>query len=342
MPQYRKLLRCIQTPAGLLVAVCLLTGPLAAQDVVYFAHPRVRGESRLGGEVLDFKGKQLTIRIEGETRTLPAERIVRIDFRRNPRHAEGDELFARRDFGEARHRYLQARIEEGRPWVQRLLLAQLVWCDQHTDQLENAAQHFLRLVAEDADTPYFEAIPLAWLPRKMPAPREAAALKQLAAAEPVPVLLAASYLLMTRHRSAALDKLQTLRFHADARVAGLARAQIWRAELVTASSATVAQWAAEIEKIPPPLRAGAYFALGSAQARHAQTEDAVHTLLRVPLLYPRHRVLAARCLKEAAGHLESQGRADEALALQRELVTQYAETRDAEEQRTRQKEPAKR
>jgi len=286
---------------------------------------------------VEYKGKSLEIRIDGEVRTVAAERVRRIEFRKHAQHVEGDKLFAAHDFAEARNRYLKARLAEPRAWVQRLLMAQTVWCDRHLGQFEGAGTRFLDLLAEDPETPYFEALPIAWLSSPLTPALEAKATAWLASNQPVPQLLGASHLVLSRHRSAAMDKLQTLRFHRDTRIAGLAKAQLWRAELATASSAQVAQWQIEAEKIPEPFRAGAYYVIGSALARHKQPEEAALTLLRVPVLYPEDRNLAARCLADAAALLKGLGRTDEAAHLERELATRYAETRDATEAASSQK-----
>src|SRR5439155_19106633 len=89
---------------------CLLVMPIIAnlsswspvrdQDIVYFSHARAKGETRLIGEVVDYKGKQLEIRVEGQVRTMPAEQVRRIEFRKHALHAEGDKLFAAHDFAE--------------------------------------------------------------------------------------------------------------------------------------------------------------------------------------------------------------------------------------------------
>jgi hypothetical protein len=309
----------------------LVSCAVNAQDIVYFSHPRTRGETRLVGEVVEYKGKQLEIRVEGQSRTMPAEQVRRIEFQKQPLHAEGDKLFAERDFAEARNRYLKARRVERRGWVQRILMAQVVWCDRHLRQFDGAGERFLALVADDPDTPYFDALPLAWLPQPLSPAVETKALAWIAGDQPVAQLLGASHLLMTRHRSTALEKLQSLRFHRDPRIAGPAKAQTWRAELATASSAKVAEWQGELEKIPERLRAGAYYVVGSALARQQQPEDAALMLLRVPVLSPQDRDLAARCLADAARLLHERGKLDEAARLRRELLAKYSETSDAQE-----------
>jgi hypothetical protein len=308
-----------------------------AEDIVYFGHPRARGETRVRGEVVDYKGKQLEIRVEGQVRTLPAEQVRRIDFQKHAEHVAGDKLFAAHDFAQARTHYQKARLAEPRAWVQRILLAQLVWCDRHLEQFELAGERFLALLADDPDTPYFEAMPLPWAARPLSPALEAKALTWLASDQPAAQLLGAGHLVMTRHRAQALAALQTLRFQKDARLAGPAKAQIWRAEMASASSAQVAQWHEDLKGIPERLRAGGYYVVGSALARQQQGEDAALTLLRVPVLYPQERDLAARCLADAAALLEGQGKADEAARLRRELTTKYAGTRDAEEAKSRSK-----
>jgi hypothetical protein len=324
--------------AAAAVGIWLALGSAAQpQDVVYFSHPRTRGETRLTGEVLDYKGKQLQIRVEGQVRTVSAEQVRKIEFRKQAAHVEGDKLFAAHDFSEARNRYQKARLAEPRAWVQRLLVAQIVWCDRHLEQLEVAGDRFLSLLADDPETPYFEALPVVWVARPLSPAAEAKALAWLAGDQPVAHLLGASHLLMTRHRAAALDKLQTLRFDKDARLAGPANEQLWRSEIATASSAKVAQWQEELNKVPERLRAGGYYVIGSALARQPQPDEAVLALLRVPVLYPQERNLAARCLADAARLLEGASKVDEAARLKRELTTKYAETRDAEEAKTRSK-----
>ncbi len=330
----RRIVVCL---SALSLAMCGHCPAIIAEDIVYFAHPRARGETRVAGDVIDYKGKQLEIRVEGQVRTLSAEQVRRIETRKQPAHVEGDKFFAAHDFSQARNAYQKARLAEPRAWVQRMLLAQLVWCDAHLGQFETAGERFLTLMGDDAETPYFDALPLAWVPRPATAALESRALAWLAAEPPVAQLLGASHLLMTRHRTAALDKLQTLRLHKDPRLAGPANAQLWRAEIATASSAKVAQWQEELNKVPEPLRAGGYYVVGAALARQQQPENAALALLRVPVLYPQERNLAARCLADAAELLEGLGRADEAARLRRELVTKYAETPDAAEAKARSK-----
>lgn len=329
-------------PRAVLSLLWLVVTPFAAdaQDVVYLS-ARGRGETRLVGEIVDYKGKQLEIRVEGQVRTMPGEQVRRIEFRKHALHLEGDKLFAAHDFAAARERYAKASAAESRAWVRRMLVAQVVWCDRHLALFGTAVDELLAIAADDPETPYFDALPLAYLPQPIAPALEQKARGWLAKDEPAAQLLGASYLLMTTHRAAAVDRLQSLRSHRDPRIAGAAKSQLWRAELATATSAKVAEWQSELNKIPEAVRAGGYYVVGSALARQQQPEEAALTLLRVPVLYPHDRNLAARCLADAARLLQGLGKTDEAARLNRELLSQYAETRDAAEVKATVKPPPK-
>jgi tetratricopeptide (TPR) repeat protein len=303
----------------------------AEEDVVYFSHGRLRSQTRLTGEVVDFTGKQLQIRVNGQVSSYATERVSHVEFRRQPEHHEADQLFAKRDFAEARNRYLRTQLVEGRRWVRRLLVSQVIWCYAHLQQMDSAGDTFLDLLADDPDTQYFDAIPLAWLPQAVPPLLENKARAWLDSHQPAAVLMGASHLVSTSQRAAAMDALRKLRLHADPRIAGLAAAQLWRAELATASPRELEEWREELPKIPEPLRAGAYYMLGSGLARNGQAQTAALSFLRVPVLYPRHRNLAARALLDAGRQLDKLGRRSEALRLYREIVADYPETRDAAE-----------
>ena len=59
--------------------------------------------------------------------------------------------------------------------------------------------------------------------------------------------------------------------------------------------------------------------------RQQQWEPAALALMRIPILYPEQRALAAAALLQAARSLESLGRTDEARRLYREVVGDHAD-----------------
>jgi TolA-binding protein len=87
--------------------------------------------------------------------------------------------------------------------------------------------------------------------------------------------------------------------------------------------------------MPAPLRAGPYLVLGRALSRSGQSESAALTLLRVPILYRQHYLLAADGLLAAGRELENLQRHDQALGLYAELVREYPATDAAAEARQR-------
>ena len=148
-------------------------------------------------------------------------------------------------------------------------------------------------------------------------------------------LLGASHLITTSARPAALNRLKQLALGMDGRIARLAQAQTWRAAVVTADARQLARWEAAIEAMPEPLRAGPYYVLGLGWAQRQAWEQAALALLRVPILYPQHRTVAARSLLDAGRSLEKLDRPHQAAGLYRELMKDYPNSRSATEARAR-------
>jgi len=326
-----------------LAALGLLLGQTAGagDDVVHY---RTDGGMRqLAGEIVRYNRREIVVRTSGgrET-TVAADRVAEIDSAWHPAEREADALFQQRRFDEALDRYRAALGAERRRWVQQRLVAGTVRCYQRLDQVVPAVQSFLALVRDDPQTPYFDAIPLCWLPVQ-PAPtveREAQA--WLGSDEPAAQLLGASWLLATRERPAAAAGLARLAAAPalNAQLRGLAAAQAWRTRVATAGPEEVARWQSAVASLPRELQAGPYFLIGQALARGGQPDQAALALLRVPILYPDQSQLAAEALLAAAGQLKSAGHAAEAEALLRELVARHADTTAADQARAQLERPA--
>jgi tetratricopeptide (TPR) repeat protein len=202
-----------------------------------------------------------------------------------------------------------------------------VRCYSALNQHEQAGKLFLLILRNDPATQYFDTIPLSWQAQQPPPALELQATTWLdGASPPAARLLGASWLLPTGKRNAAIDALKQLAAGADVRVAALAKTQLWRAELVTATAADVAGWRTAIERLPGPLRAGPYLTLGRAYARLGESEEAALTLMRVPILHSDDHALAAAALVAAADELGKLGRRNEALGLYREAAAAYEQT----------------
>jgi hypothetical protein len=193
-------------------------------------------------------------------------------------------------------------------------------------RLDAAGTRFLNLVRDDPDTPYFDAIPLTWLPGEPSPALEQAARQWLAGDSPVANLLGASHLLSTGSRPAAVDRLGRLALEKDPRIAALSQAQLWRTQSVNAADEQLARWSDMIERFPQPLRAGPYLVMGHALAQRGKTLPAALALMRVAVLFPRERTLVANALWETGRLLEKLGQIPGAARLYQELAT--GETED--------------
>jgi tetratricopeptide (TPR) repeat protein len=308
----------------------------SADEVVVSTGPDAQGRTRRMGEVVDFTGAGLVLRVAGGAETtIPAERVLEVRAEWSPSHRAGDELFAEGKFAEALEKYRQAVGQEQRGWVRRRLTSQAVWCYRNLGQHEFAASSFLSLASQDPATPHFDAIPLSWTSAQPGAAFEAKLRKWLDDQNPVISLVGASWLLTSADRSAAAERLRTLTGADDSRVALLAQAQLWRTQQATAKADDVARWRSAAERLPELLRSGPYYVIGQSMARLGAGEEAALVLLRVPVLYPQHRELAAESLFAAARELEKLNRADEALRLYQELWNNYRENQLADLARQR-------
>lgn len=315
----------------------------AADTVELAAASAPRGRTKVSGRVLEYTGRQLVLELAGgRTQEFPGPRVLRVETDYGPDQVAADRLFTGSQYAEALPLYRQAVDREKRVWVKRLILARMVWCYQALGQAQPAGEVFLLLLQSDPSTPYFDCIPLAWVPAQPPpllAQTAGAWLARDERQEPAAVLLGASHLLPTAKRPEALAKLQRLVTNADKRIARLALAQTWLAA-ANPDDEQLAGWQRAVDEMPEPLRAGPYFALGRGYLARQRWEDAALALMRIPILYPRHVQLAARSLLEAGVALERLGRPRQAARLYRELLRSYPESRPAAEARGRVKEMA--
>jgi tetratricopeptide (TPR) repeat protein len=295
---------------------------VSAQDTVYLSK-NGGGRTKISGRIADYGGQGLSLELPGgRTLTYPAAEVAEIETKYTPAQTAGDRALRQGRWRDALTQFQKAMDAEPRRWARRQLVARWVECYQALGEPDRAGEAFLLLLRDDPQTPYFDGIPLAWLPRQ-PDPRtEQLAGQWLARPEPAAALLGASYLLTTPQRAAALDRLKKLSTVADKRVTLLAAAQIWRTEIGRTDDAGLARWDRTIEKLPEPLRAGPYYVLGSARLQRRQYQQAALAFLRLPILHPHHRALAAQALLDAGQAAEHFDR-PAAVRLYRELLHDY-------------------
>lgn len=295
------------------------------EDVVYFL-TSTGARARLSGTIVEYTGKELHLELPGgRLQRIAASQIVKVDAARCQAHQNADEALRQRRYQEALVLYRRAMDQQPRRWMQRQIMAAVVWCYRGLDQPAQAGEVFLALIRDDPHTQFFDCIPLAWLPREADSQTVQAARQWLGRPEPAAGLLGASHLLVGPNRAEAIEKLRRLTASADGPVAQLANAQLWRTAVATADTVQLERWAASIDLMPESLRAGPLFILGTAQLQRRQWEDAALSLLRVAIVYPQDRSLAAQALLGAGRGLQQAQQAAEAARLYRELLREYPE-----------------
>lgn len=297
----------------------------AADEVQYMRRGRST-TSRRAGQIIDYAQGQLVLQVGADQRVqIPAEQVIAIRTDRVAAQSAADRFLADGYPAQALTLFRRAIAEETRPWMRRWILADMSRCYAQLDQIEQACDTFLLLIQGDAQTPWFDAIPLCWTARPAPAGLE----RQLTAwraanSDPVRQLLAGSWMLtQTADQRQAVELLRQLQTASDSRVAKLANAQLWRTRLTRATADDVAAWSTQLDQIPKSLRAGPYYLLGKAHGQVGQHERAALALMHVPISYAKHRRLAAEALWETGQQLEQLKQVSEAVVVYRELTRDY-------------------
>jgi tetratricopeptide (TPR) repeat protein len=314
---------------ALVLAAVAVDEPACAEDTVVLA-PRADAPGRIvvKGTVVEYLSTGLVLEASGGTKqTIPARQVVEVRSTWTADHTAADDLWRKRDYLAAAARYQSALTSETRPWARRFVRARLVAALREAERWEFAAEQFFTLLREDPGTPYFDVLPLAWT-TITPTPTLEAKARTWSADRnsSIGALVGSSYLLSSADRSEALRRLKELALDADARIALLSEAQLWRIAAGTADAGQLAGWERTIEKLPDPLRPGPYLTYGRALGRSGQADRAALALLRVSILYPDQHRLSAEALWSAGQMLENASQPREAAGLYRELVREYPQT----------------
>ena len=308
----RRLAAFLQRMATLLTVISFLSLPQCcqAEDLVIVTRTQPPGESRRRGTIVEYTGQVLTLRLSsGRDEQIESSRVTRYETERVPDHRTGDQLFAEDRFAEAIVSYRRAVNEvEQRRWMRRVILAQMARCYRNMQQIDRAGETFLAIVRSDPTTQLLDALPLAWVASAPPADLVDDSTRWLETeGEPVVQLMGASWLLTTTAHKKAIDVLTKVAESPDRRIATLAEAQLWRDKLVTASREEIERWEHQLDTLDDSLRAGPYFLIGQAWARHGRHASAALALLRVPVLYPQDQNLAAEALLAAGDAARENG-----------------------------------
>lgn len=308
------------------VAMIFFAPQVRAADVVILRNSKPgQPPVQRQGEIVDLAGNQLMFRgPSGQVETIPLEQITDWRTAWSATKEQADALYLEKKYAEAATAYLRAREEEQRVWARRQIMIRLIECHAATGNSAAAAEEFLILVSSDPETTAWEIAPLAWRAVDDENSRARAAQWIRDTRNPAKQLFGGSWLLAGPQRNEAITVLQTLAGGMNKRIATLAVIQLWRTRIITSPPEEPASWLAGLERLPNETRPLGYFCVGEAFARHDQPEKAALAFLRIPILYPRTRPLAAEALLAAAAQLEKMDRREQAAGLYREILTDHA------------------
>lgn len=311
------------TSPSLILVAAVLIAPAVAEDKVVVATQR--GRTTLAGRIDDYNSRSLILTLaDGRQQAIRVENVLAVETPHPPEQTQADAARAAGRFDEALALYQQALDAESRRWARRRILVDVVSCYRGLGRTVQAAETFLLLARDGLSDADYACIPLAWWPSQ-PSPELERAARQWIARDDLPAaeLLGASHLLSI-DRALSLTHLKRLMVHADGAAAQLAAAQAWRAEVVTATDATIAAWRDALERMPESLRPGPSYVVGRALARQGQWDEAALAMLEAPILTPDHRDLAAHALRDAGEALHQSDNPSAAARLYRELIERYA------------------
>lgn len=319
------------------LAMLLLPVAAAAQDRVVIATGADGQQRTLSGKIADFNGKELRFEVAGgQSVTIPTARVIEAAPARQAAHTLADQLFSQHKFAEALEAYRQATTDEDRVWLKRRIMADAVTSYEALGQLDRAGDAFVLLMKSDEHYQYFERIPLNWTSGLVDPALEQRAKAWLADDRLPPAqLLGASYLLAGADRAKVLATLRALSNSTDHRLAHLADAQVWRANIGTVGPQELKAWETQINRMPAELRSGPYLVLGKGWLQQdarmlGPAEEsyrrAAWAFLKPPVLYPDRPAHALLGLSSAAEPLMKLAWDDEAASVLREVAQQFPTT----------------
>ena len=322
---------------SLLTVMFVFTGGsnTSAEDVIRYGPASGRGEARVKGTVLEYTGRELRVRLPGgREQQLDGGKVIEVTTTWGPAVQRGDAEFAKGNYLQASRAYRDGLPAEMRIWARRRILAQVVWCLRYQGQTRAAIETFLAIYESDPTTQFLPAIPLSWSTSQPDPALQHYAEDLLDDSSPAARLVGASWLLTSGSRGKALRELRAID-DTDARITFLAQAQLWRILIGRVTADETIPWQQRIDLMPSEIRAGPYFLLGKALAEAGEPQDAALAFMRVPILYPPERLLAASALFAAGQQLEHLQQIPAANTLYREIVSDHAESPLADRARQR-------
>ncbi|MDG2012725.1 MAG: hypothetical protein P8J33_04430 [Pirellulaceae bacterium] len=302
---------------------------MAAQDRVTVKDPRTGKNTQFDALVLDWDAERLLYKGNDRERTMPSSRVVDVAYPRTPKHLEADQQREMGQFLQAWQSYKNALSEEPRGWVKVELLAGQLKCALALNRQRDALAAFFAIQQATPKSRYFHLLPLPWYQTRVDGAMVSTYRDWLSEQNEIRRLIAASWLLKS-DEAVALQTLKTLAQSDDARIAHLATAQAWRSQMVATTTAELLRWQAALRRMPTNFQAGPRFLIALAKRRAnrqgtaEEFNQALVSMLQVPILFPEDYQIAGAALLEAHEMLVTAGRDQEASIVLAELKRDYA------------------
>ena len=323
----------------LLPPVSQLETPNSFATVTLRTANQTQSQIRFQAEIITYNDHRLVVRLPGgNLRNYAYHDVLSVDIEKNKSHLEADLLFEKGDWTEAERLYLRALEDERDPkrfWTREELRAQLIKTCLAQGDITKSTELFRALYQLDSQTRFFHVIPLAWDPMAVPMNSGPLATRWMNDSQStVTRLIGVSYLIQTPGEKSATHLLERdLTKDSDPRIRSLARAQLWRNKITTASLQETRVYHTQVLHMPRSLRAGPYYLLGKTYSHLRKPQESAMAMLWIPLVYNTHPELASAAEVHAARSLHTIGQNAESIILLQEVLNRFQTTRASREAR---------
>ncbi len=311
-----------------LLASLLIARAVRAGDRIVLQPDETATPLTLVADIADFNSEtiELMMTVGQPVRTYPTRQVLQVETVHTEPHRRGVSLFESERWAEASQRFTEALAAEPRPWIQREILGWKVRCALQSGDRLAACAHFLEILNSHEHPREWPLIPLVWEPEPISDAMARQARTWLVDESQAARLMGASLLLQhPLYASVARSELQTLSRTSTRSISSLARAQLWRLQVVAEdlSDIQLAEYERQIESMPSDLRAGPYFLLARMYQHRSDLDRATAAYLWLPTVYSENETLTARACLEAGILLERQGRLSMAQSLLQEVTAHH-------------------
>lgn len=297
-------------------------------DVVTIFNNKTKKMQTYRGTIVSYDYDELKLQlVSGREQLVPSSQISNISSKWNADYIAAEGYMFERRFERASISFRQAYSKEARQWVKHRITAKIIQCEQNMGDWHKAANQFFDvLLSQQSNTPYLTAAPIVWHPLTSSGELLHRGRELMKADNPLKQLVGASWLFSSPYNDEALILFKQLEQHSDRSIALLAAAQLWRSKTPLAKPEDVTYWDQAVTELPKELRAGPLYIVSLMKRRLDMEEEAVLTMMRIPILYPSQHHLASEAVHAAVKELMDMAQYDEALNLCKELAANYSDT----------------